>query len=115
MSLPSQPAVSNPARYTRKSNSDETATPNQSGYSWWSWRRPNVEEKPKENVNTSLDYSSRDVNTQQYSESPQKPSPNTTLSSQKSTDETNEKLKKTLRLTSEQIVSVRLRFLFVFN
>lgn len=102
MSLSS--TATNPPEFTRKSSSDETVTAS-SGYSWWSWRRPTVDEKSKDMVNKSIDYSSRDINKSQEAESLQKHSPNTTLCSQQSTDETNGKFKKTLRLTSQQIVS----------
>lgn len=106
MSLSATLIQPNPTGYTRKTSSDEAGTA-ASGYSWWSWRRVAADEKPKEIMNNKvMDYSSRDVGQQPDAEdSPQKYSPNTTLSSQKSTDETSEKLKKTLRLTSQQIVS----------
>lgn len=110
MHLPESVTTSSSMELSRqKSNSDDSSS-GAGGYtSWWSWRRTAVDEKPKDN-NKIGDYSSRDVGQQADTEFAQKPSPNTTLSSQKSTDEANEKLKKTLRLTSSQIVSLNFSY-----
>lgn len=77
---------------------------NRGGYSsWWYWRRS--ANKRNDNVDTNNRTESLpDKIDEALLESPVG-SPNMTISSEKSVDESCDKYRKTLRLTSEQIVS----------
>lgn len=96
-------------------NGNTNENPN-SRYSWWYWRRSDGKRQQSTtvsatNANANASYASHDINTEQNVPDSPTRTINTTLSSDKSVDSeiSNEKYRKSLRLTSDQIESLNLK------